>query len=92
VAFMPPSNDWHFSLYDVRESSWLVPPSVVGITPLFNSQMCPYESQRIPPRELQLQNLCSKIVFLVSTHVQVLGHASCRVRARNLSSETDSAA
>ena len=44
-----------------------------------------YQTQWIPPRDLQRQNRCSNIVFFVRLM------PSCRVHAWNLSSETDSA-
>ena len=55
--------------------SGLLRPSVVGTGSFFNSQVCPYKSQRIPPRDFRGHNPCLNIVFFVSDHRSLLTHA-----------------
>jgi hypothetical protein len=43
-------------------------PSVVGIAPLIGPQMCPHESERIPPHDFQRQRLRSGILLIVDIH------------------------
>jgi hypothetical protein len=49
--------------------------SVVGTASFFNSQVCPYKSQRIPPRDFRGHHPCLNIVFFVSDHRSLLTHA-----------------